>query len=270
VLGAATTSPWYVQVPAFVVVGVLQYHMLVLSHEAQHYLIARRRRLNDLIGAWCLAYPFGQPFRSERARHLAHHKLVGHPEDPDFHRYVLEDKRPWLGLIGYFVRLATYGKLLEYLSSASHRSPGGDPEPSLNRRSSSELLTVGLVQLGVLGGFTLFASWAYYPFLWLLPLLVVTTPLSEFREFCEHVSAPGTPLHLKSFRVGVLQRFVIAPVGFSYHAEHHFYPSIPHYRLPEVAADFPESTDSLEVHHSYFDVVRKCRAGRTAPVAPCA
>ena len=77
-LALALRGPWVFWPFAFVGIGILQYHILVLSHEAQHVLIAREKRLNDWIGAWLLAYPFGQPFHSERERHLKHHQTAGY------------------------------------------------------------------------------------------------------------------------------------------------------------------------------------------------
>jgi fatty acid desaturase len=33
---------------------------------------------------------------------------------------------------------------------------------------------------------------------------------------------------------GLLERVLIAPIGFHYHYEHHLYPAIPYHRLSEV------------------------------------
>jgi fatty acid desaturase len=273
-LAFATRGPLLLAPVAFVLIGVCQYHILVLSHEAQHILISRDRKRNDLIGAWCLAYPFGQLFFSERARHMAHHRLVGKPSDPDYPRYILEDKRPWWPMIHYFIRLATYGKVAEYLTSVLRRGDAAEsagdeaPERPKDTRSGRELIPMAFAQLGVLLAFSLWSSPFHYIFFWIMPLLVVTTTLSEFREFCEHVVSPGTPLTLKTFRIPRWQVHLLGPVGFEYHAEHHFHPAIPHYRLRDVAPLYRDgagdgavrtgidSDQRWEVHHSYFDIIR--------------
>ena len=249
---------------AFLLIGICQYHILVLSHEAQHILISRNRRRNDFIGAWCLAYPFGQLFFSERARHMAHHRLVGTPADPDYRRYMLEDKRPWIPMICYFIRLSSYGKVAEYLTSIlQNGSDRSDAEPTdevreraKSARSGRDFITMAGVQFLVALAFGLWSSPLHYILFWVMPLLVVTTTLSEFREFCEHVVSPGTPLTLKTFRVAKWQALLLGPVGFEFHAEHHFYPSIPHYRLGDVAPLFRQSDDRCEVHGSYFEILR--------------
>ncbi len=262
-LWLALRGPWFTAPVAFLTIGILQYHFLVLSHEAQHKLIARSPRLNDWLGKWVFAYPFGQAFLSERARHMKHHRTVGTPDDPDYHRYVLEDKRPWADMIRYYLRLATYGKVWEYLSTASSAAvPAGSAEAE--GRSSREIMLVALVQVCLLGLFSSAASPIHYFLFWLAPVLMVTTTLSEFREFCEHVTTPSSPLTLKSFRAPRWQQHILAPVGFAQHGEHHLHPSVPHYLLDRVAAHYPTSTSTMEVHRSHFEIVRLCRAD-TAP-----
>lgn len=255
----ATRGPWPLAPFAFLIIGIMQYHILVLSHEAQHVLITRGRSLNDLIGAWALAYPFGQPFFSERARHLAHHRFLGLPSDPDYYRYVLDDKRPYKAMILYFVRLATYGKVMEYIGSAFGTNEASEvsdsDEAPRDQRSVNELMTVACVQIVLLLGFTIWSSPLHYAFFWLLPLLTVTTTLSEFREYCEHAVSPRTPNVLKTFRLPRWEVFVLGPVGFEFHAEHHFYPTIPHYLLQKTSVLYPETSDKCEVHTSYLGIV---------------
>lgn len=261
-LWVALRGPWVTWPVAFVAIGILQYHFLVLSHEAQHALIARNRTLNDVIGAGLFGYPFGQPFYSERARHMAHHRLVGDPADPDYHRYVIDDKAPWWPMIGYFVRLATYGKVWEYVSSTLRRpDPQTSSQPS-DTRSIKELAVVAVAQLVLLGVFSVLATPWHYVAFWAAPLVVVSAPLSELREFCEHLTTPSSPNILKSFRASWWQTQVLGPVGFTYHAEHHFYPAVPHYHLPKVGQLYEHTTDELEVHTSYLDVLRLCHADR--------
>lgn len=270
-LALAIRGPWTTWPIAFVAIGIMQYHFLVLSHEAQHKLIARSPAINDWIGKWLLAYPFGQTFLSERGRHMKHHRTAGTAEDPDYHRYVLEDKRPWWDMAKYYFRLATYGKVWEYLSSTSATDTDAKKIVTASEesggRSRNELILVATVQLAMLACFSWLATPIHYFVFWLAPLLVVTTPLSEFREFCEHVSTPSSPLTLKSFHSPLWRQHLLAPVGFSYHAEHHLHPSVPHYLLSEVAALYPETTEELEVHTSHFDIVRSCRADAERQVA---
>jgi fatty acid desaturase len=254
-LALGIAGPVWAAPAAVALIGIVQYHFVILSHEAQHLLVARRRGLNDAVGV-VLAWPFGQPFFSERARHFAHHRLVGGPDDPDWPRYVLDGKRPWRALLRYYARMAAFGKALEYVRSVIRPHAAA---ASADRRSGWEVIAVLAAQGAVLFAFAAVSSpWHYLAF-WAAPIWLVAAPLSEFREFCEHVSAPGTPARLKTFRPPAWERFVLGPVDFFYHAEHHLYPSIPHYRLKDV---FPLLSDEeragIEVRRSYLDVVVRC------------
>jgi len=59
----------------------------------------------------------------------------------------------------------------------------------------------------------------------------------------------------------VLEHLFVAPKNVNYHIEHHFYPSVPFYRLPElhrVLMSKAEFKDSVHVTRSYFGVLREC------------
>src|SRR5262249_4324721 len=81
------------------------------------------------------------------------------------------------------------------------------------------------------------AGWGIeYLVLWVLPLLTVLQPILRFRAICEHraVSALASPL--KAARPNLAPpwlRWVLFPHHVGYHLEHHLYPAIPHYNLPE-------------------------------------
>ena len=68
---------------AFLVVTSRMGALLALAHDAQHLALLPGRRANDLIGAWACAYPMGSIFGSSKAVHMAHHRLLNKPEDPD-------------------------------------------------------------------------------------------------------------------------------------------------------------------------------------------
>jgi fatty acid desaturase len=99
------------------------------------------------------------------------------------------------------------------------------------------------VQLVLAGVLTLAIDWWAYPVLWLLPLATVTAFCNSLRAFVEHASpenevAPESRLF--DVAIGPLERLMISPCHFNYHALHHAFPSVPHYRLPrakEVVAE---------------------------------
>ena len=44
--------------------------------------------------------------------------------------------------------------------------------------------------------------------------------------------------------------------------EHHFHPAVPYYHLRAVSDLYGDAPDAFEIHASYFDVLRRCRADR--------
>src|SRR5437868_15550494 len=75
-------SPWTFAL-AFLIITSRMGALLALAHDAQHSAFLPNKKWNDLIGAWCCAYPMGSIFGSSRAVHMAHHKLLNTIEDPD-------------------------------------------------------------------------------------------------------------------------------------------------------------------------------------------
>src|SRR3954471_5982980 len=55
----------------------------ILAHEAAHRLLFRRRRLNDTVGRWVLAYPAFVPLDIYRRAPFAHHREEFGPDEPD-------------------------------------------------------------------------------------------------------------------------------------------------------------------------------------------
>jgi fatty acid desaturase len=93
-----------------------------------------------------------------------------------------------------------------------------------------------LIALALGGPLALFK----YLVLWTLPLATVIQPILRLRAVCEHgaVTDLSTPLTAaRTNLVGPLARFVMFPHHVNYHVEHHLFPAVPHYRLPQLHAE---------------------------------
>src|SRR5262245_5065919 len=80
---AAWLDRWWVWPIAFVLVSRGFVLLSILAHEAAHRLLFADRRLNDLVGAWLLAYPALLPITVYRRAHMAHHREEFGPDEPD-------------------------------------------------------------------------------------------------------------------------------------------------------------------------------------------
>ncbi|MGI8726303.1 MAG: fatty acid desaturase, partial [Solirubrobacterales bacterium] len=212
---------WYTFALAFVLVSSRQQALLNCEHECVHRKFVGSRKLNELLGTWLCAAPVGSPFAAAQARHLAHHRLLGMPQDPD---HILHSSAPpkdsRLGLISYFVKGLLGGYAVMVLLGEKHET--GRPEREAVKRDFAAL---AITQLVLFAGLTLAFSWWVYPALWLAPLATLTALSHLVRNFSEHaITGPETETNsnrLITIHSNPLERALLAPYYMNYHAEHH-------------------------------------------------
>jgi fatty acid desaturase len=75
--------------------------------------------------------------------------------------------------------------------------------------------------------------------LWLIPLGTGLQAILRLRAVCEHGALSDFSSPLTAARTNLpnwWQRFFLFPHHVNYHIEHHLYPAVPHYRLPQLHA----------------------------------
>jgi fatty acid desaturase len=266
-LFAARPAPWSFVV-AFVVIGNCQYALSILTHEGNHASLFRRRSLNDAFCLWVLCAPLGVDFDGERHNHLEHHRLFATPDDPDRYLYQLADKNSRVRLLLFLTGFTS----LPHILAKARRNPAADegrPRGFLGAlsRGRRPTLLAQIVIFALLG--RILPLWGYVA-LWLSPLYVMAFVPHKIRMLCEHArlvlpdeAADGR--RLLTFRPGPIERQLIAPLGLSFHAEHHMFPSVPYYRLPEIARRV-EGNANVEQKRSYLGFVVECL--RRLPLPP--
>jgi fatty acid desaturase len=247
---AALWTPWAV-IAAIPVVAALQHAIFVLVHDAAHYRLLSDRRLNDLLGR-VLGASVGISMCAYRVVHRLHHNDLYGPGDPDtaLHggyprgRAYLRRKlaADLLGVTapktyGYF-----FGTPAANDDTGGAQRPLDDTAPSLRAAALADRRTVIAVQIGLplaalaIGGG---AGLLKYAVLWVLPAVTVLQAILRLRAIAEH----GAPIALDSpltaartHRPGPMLRFWLFPQQVGYHVEHHLYPAVPRYRLPDLHA----------------------------------
>jgi len=81
-----------------------------------------------------------------------------------------------------------------------------------------------------------------YLLLWVVPLATVLQPILRLRAICEHGAVDDLTSPLTAARTNRtwgspgnwLARLFLFPHHVNYHLEHHLYPAVPHYRLPQL------------------------------------
>lgn len=236
--------------------------MIHLSHESQHAALLKNKRWNDFVGAWLCAYPLGSIYGSSRAVHLAHHKYLNTVADPDRHFHVEEDKSSPRQFVTYFARLLFGGQLWTSIvlngflrqrqqhagQTAASQSAADNPvapaAPSLvviPTRKHPEILNLVPVQLVIWGIFWLTTGqWWSYLVLWFTPIVTLGTVFGYLRGFIDHARLAQDDEDLSEGRLisvprpSFIDRMFFTGMDFHFHAEHHLFPSVPHYYLPKL------------------------------------
>jgi len=243
-------------------IGARQHALLILMHDGTHYRLFRNRRINDWVTELLLAWPHLVAMRSYRQNHLAHHNYVNTEQDPDWLRK--QDNPEWQfpqsakSLLGISVRdLSGIGgiKLIRLARSiaSAERAPG----KGFARLRLAFYLTALVAIVGAGGGKALLLYWLVPYFTWLIFIM-------RLRSIAEHFAieaAPGSYGHTRTTRAGLLARVFIAPKNVNYHIEHHFFPSVPFFRLPQLHAllmSRPEFAGAAHITESYAKLITEC------------
>jgi fatty acid desaturase len=231
-------------------------------HDGVHYRLFRGRRLNDWTAEIILAWPNLISARAYRRNHFAHHRYLNTAQDPDWARrqgdatwvfpkhwsrlalLMLRDLSG-LGAI-YYLKLA-----LMLLSRDTGVSRG-----FIVARYGFYAAVVGL--LAWFGALHLLLMY------WFVPLFTWMTVIFRVRSIAEHSAIKGRAnayAQTRSTGASLLEHIFVAPKNVNYHIEHHFYPSVPFYRLPElhrVLMSKSDFKDSVHVTRRYLGVLREC------------
>lgn len=242
-----TWTPWTV-IPAVFLVGALQHGLFILAHDAAHFRLYPGRGLNDLVGR-VLGMAGGISMRTYRVIHRLHHNHLYGPQDPDvaLHggyprgRLYLWRKlaRDLCGLTAWKNYAYFFGHPAIDARSGLGSRPLDDTSPALRRQARVDRWWVAGAQLALLGGAAIGGYLIQYLLLWVLPALTVLQALLRLRAICEHGAVDAIDTPLKSARTNLAVwpwRLALFPHHVNYHLAHHLYPSVPHYRLPQLHA----------------------------------
>jgi fatty acid desaturase len=89
----------------------------------------------------------------------------------------------------------------------------------------------------VAGGLTFFGVWYAFLLYWLVPYCTWHIVVQYVRLICEHSAVESDEEEYAITRTTVptrLESIFFLPRNVGYHLEHHWYPSVPFYRLPEL------------------------------------
>ncbi len=238
----------------FVFIATRQYALIILMHDAFHGLLSRSKKLNDFLARWFLAFPVGSVYDNPKSKHLLHHQFLGELKDPDVSFYERKNNISSLGH-HFFISLLLTQVAYTFLGKKKNKTADGSPRYGM--------VFVAIVQLLIMGAFYLLGHWYYYILFWFLPIVTLVIFFDKVRIFCEHVPLSSWVSEkravLRTYSAHPIECFFVAPFDMNYHAEHHLYPGVPHFRLSVLRGlldakkiDGKGRWQSVDLQHSYL------------------
>ncbi|MCF3178965.1 fatty acid desaturase [Streptomyces polychromogenes] len=261
-MGAAGTALVWTENPfgivaGIVLLGILYTHMVELQHQCLHHSAFLKVGRHRAVGA-VLGLPMFVSYSHYRIRHLQHHRYLGTDQDTEFFGF---DTRQPMTLRVLLRGMFDYQRL-GTVAAESYRSwrgtwsyEYGQVSERIRRNSMLEyrlmaLLFLAAVAASVAGYGTLVLE------LWVLPLLLVATPMHFLVELPEHINCENdTTDVLRNTRSISGSRFSTwLTNGNNLHVEHHAAMTVPINRLRERHDEVKEFAKFVD--HSYWSFYR--------------
>lgn len=190
--------------PLVYVFVLIQMHLytglFITAHDSIHGVVApENKRLNYWIGFVCaLLFAFNN-YKTLSSKHHLHHRHAATHDDPDYH-----DGHP-----NFFLWFLAFAK--EYISVVQ--------------------IILMAVTYNVL---KLWFPWENLVVFWMIPAVLSTFQLFYFGTYLPHRGEhENAPYNARSQKLNHVWAF-LSCYFFGYHLEHHAYPYLPWWRLPEA------------------------------------
>ena len=255
-IAMAVSAIWpsaFTLVLAIAVIGSRQLGLLVLMHEATHWLLLPGLRPNTVVATWLCASPvFATDLKGYRRSHHLHHRHTQEPDDPDlalaapfpvargrFWRDVVRDLSGWTAI----ARVVTW---------PGWRQPLGEMWHALRAPLVTNAVLFALLALT--------GHWELYLLLWVLPLVTWHQLLVRLRSIAEHAMVPDT----RTTTAGPFARAFLAPYWVNYHVEHHLLVFVPCWKLRRAHALLRAKgyDERMELAPGYLDVISRATSAR--------
>jgi fatty acid desaturase len=250
---------WLIPLVALLLAG-LQHRFFTIYHESFHGCLTSNVELGHFLGKYFAAYPSLSRYDSARQRHLDHHSHAASANDPDrvSHCVNWREMAPLMFAIPFaalrsILDWAPFETELQRVLSERDNTPYPfAPREPVGIVAEALLIMAGLGALcWVIGANPLWAL------LYHTTLVLVMAPVAVLRQWAEHYigdekSVDPKYLYVRSNR---LERFLFSPMNFNYHGAHHYYPWIPHFKLPALQAYLLERGVAINERSSYLQLL---------------
>jgi beta-carotene/zeaxanthin 4-ketolase len=205
VMGCSHLDLGYWILPLIVVRTLCQTGLFIVAHDTMHGSVFDQADRNRWLGSFLLLLYAGLDYDRCRAQHQAHHHQPGEVEDPDFY-----DGRWWSWVGRFALSYFDRGQTCRTLSAIAW-----------------VLLVLWLGLDWPIGNLIL---------VWLLPMVLSAAQLFWVGTYLPHripIDGHTNRHRAQSLDIGTIGSF-LACYHLGYHWEHHEYPQVPWYQLPQM------------------------------------
>jgi len=240
---ALSTYFWHplLYILAVLFIGARQHALLILGHDASHFRTLKTRWQNDLFANLFMMWPTFASVEAFRKFHGTHHQYTNLPDDGNRHIWRTHDAAgelapDWqfpktrLGLAFVLLRRAAFVTGLTWIVRGLLAS---FLIPSPRWMLATEIAFYGSIAAAL----TYFGGWYAFLLYWIVPYCTWHIAAQYTRLICEHSAVESDEEEYAITRTTIptwLESVFILPCNVGYHLEHHWYPSVPFYRLPEL------------------------------------
>ncbi|MEM9820190.1 MAG: fatty acid desaturase family protein [Bacteroidota bacterium] len=227
---------WYLL--AVITIGARMHALAILMHDATHFQFLKNRQWNDRLTNWLTMFPLFTSIEKYRQNHLRHHRHLNTEDDPDWVAKLGKRAFTFPKTKGEFLT-TTFSYLLLYQGvndAIWFLKRFGTPQKDGSKQKTNtkeQLLFYVLLAIGL----TLSGAWKYFLLFWVVPYLSTFFMFQYIRSVAEHFGDLAYD-HLltstRSVKATWMEAFFIAPHNVGYHLEHHLYPGVPFYHLPQL------------------------------------
>jgi len=234
-------------------IGTRQHALLVIGHDASHYTLFKNRWLNDHAANLLLFWPTFTGVETFRYFHRDHHRYLETEKDGNRQLWRTHDaagnlKEEWVypkSAGALFLKLAAKAAFVRGMRWVLLGMLAPFGKKAFRRDSWGYAIVRTGYYAVVFLAFYRFDLW--WPFLlyWLIPFCTWQIVAQYIRLICEHsaVESAVKPYHMTRTTLPRLwERWFILPRNIGYHHEHHWYPSVPFYKLPLLHKILKEET----------------------------
>jgi len=238
--------------------GILIVFLFTLIHESIHRTPFRTQWLNDWVARVCSVL-LVLPSDWFRYFHLAHHRFTQDPEnDPELMSPKPETMRQ------YLVHLSGIPVWWSHIKTLVINASGRCSDtfvPAKGRRKVRNEAQIMIAVYALMVAVSVYLQTAVLLYVWVLPA-IFGQPFLRIYLLAEHGRCPYVANMLENSRT-TTTTWLVRKLAWNmpYHAEHHAYPTVPFYRLPEFHALIETELKQTEngyvrFHAKYIEQIR--------------